>query len=136
MKPKRIQKSRAKEWRKPEGSMIVSRPFRYGNPFKLDGGMIYCDASYTWHNSLDLWVLYDKRVYSKKEGRKKVVELYNAWIRQTLKSNRYTYCCMVAPCPFTIEDIKRELKGRDLACWCKESEKHCHAEILLKISNS
>ena len=28
----------------------------------------------------------------------------------------------------------RALRGKDLACWCKLSEK-CHADILLKIAN-
>lgn len=33
-----------------------------------------------------------------------------------------------------IEDI-RELKGKNLACWCKEGEP-CHADVLLEIANS
>lgn len=31
--------------------------------------------------------------------------------------------------------IKRDLKGKDLACWCKEGEP-CHADVLLEIANS
>jgi hypothetical protein len=34
----------------------------------------------------------------------------------------------------TIEDIKRELRGKNLACWCKPSEV-CHADVLLEIAN-
>lgn len=34
----------------------------------------------------------------------------------------------------TIKEIKEELKGKNLACWCKLSEK-CHGDILLKIAN-
>ncbi len=33
--PKRIQLSRAKGWRKPEGTIVVSRPGRWGNPFRV-----------------------------------------------------------------------------------------------------
>ena len=33
------------------------------------------------------------------------------------------------------QEIKRELKGKDLACFCKEGER-CHADILLLIANS
>lgn len=31
--------------------------------------------------------------------------------------------------------IRRELKGRNLACWCKYSES-CHADLLLQIANN
>jgi Domain of unknown function (DUF4326) len=34
----------------------------------------------------------------------------------------------------TIDDIKRELRGKNLACWCKLSEV-CHADMLLEIAN-
>lgn len=32
------------------------------------------------------------------------------------------------------EDIKKELKGKDLVCWC--APKACHADVLLEIANS
>lgn len=35
---------------------------------------------------------------------------------------------------FTTAYIKKELKGKNLACWCKEGEP-CHCDILLKIAN-
>ena len=31
-------------------------------------------------------------------------------------------------------DIRLKLKGKDLACWCKESMP-CHADVLLQIAN-
>ncbi len=31
-------------------------------------------------------------------------------------------------------DIRQELKGKNLACWCKEGMP-CHADLLLKIAN-
>lgn len=34
----------------------------------------------------------------------------------------------------TVDDVKRELRGKNLACWCKESP--CHADVLLEIANS
>lgn len=33
------------------------------------------------------------------------------------------------------DDIRRELRGRDLACWCRLGD-HCHADVLLEIANS
>lgn len=34
--PKGIQLSRAKGWRKPAGAIVVSRPSKWGNPFRID----------------------------------------------------------------------------------------------------
>lgn len=34
----------------------------------------------------------------------------------------------------TVEDVKRELKGKNLACWCP-LDKPCHADVLLEIAN-
>lgn len=36
--------------------------------------------------------------------------------------------------PYTVDDVKRELRGKNLACWCKESP--CHADVLLEVANS
>lgn len=34
MTPQRIQRKRTKGWRKPENTVIVQRPGKWGNPFK------------------------------------------------------------------------------------------------------
>lgn len=36
--------------------------------------------------------------------------------------------------PFGVDDVRRELRGRDLACWCS-LEDRCHADVLLAIAN-
>ena len=36
--------------------------------------------------------------------------------------------------PPSREDIRRELRGKDLACWCGLFER-CHADVLLEIAN-
>ena len=35
MKPKRIQLSRKKGWRKPANTVVVSRPSKWGNPYRV-----------------------------------------------------------------------------------------------------
>ena len=35
---------------------------------------------------------------------------------------------------FNVADIRRELAGRDLACWCP-LEEPCHADVLLRLAN-
>lgn len=53
-------------------------------------------------------------------GREKAVALY----RQRLAEN-----------PELVEAARRELAGRDLACWCRPGEL-CHADMLLEVANS
>lgn len=38
------------------------------------------------------------------------------------------------PDPPSIEEIRKELKGKNLACWCS-LDKPCHADVLLWIAN-
>lgn len=37
--------------------------------------------------------------------------------------------------PVTVEDVVRELRGKDLACWCA-LDFPCHADVLLRIANA
>jgi hypothetical protein len=39
-----------------------------------------------------------------------------------------------AALPFTIEDVCRELRGKNLACWCP-LDGPCHADVLLEVAN-
>ncbi len=36
----------------------------------------------------------------------------------------------------TVEDVKRELKDKDLMCWCTEDAPWCHGDVLIEIANS
>jgi hypothetical protein len=44
------------------------------------------------------------------------------------------YRIMILANPFKLADVKRELKGKDLVCWCSPSS--CHGDVLIKIANS
>jgi hypothetical protein len=35
---------------------------------------------------------------------------------------------------FTVDDVRRELAGRDLCCWCAP-ELACHADVLLEVAS-
>jgi hypothetical protein len=39
---------------------------------------------------------------------------------------------IVESLPFTIDDVRRELKGKDLKCWCRTGAP-CHANVLTLI---
>ena len=34
----------------------------------------------------------------------------------------------------TVDAVRAELRGRNLACWCKQGEP-CHADVLLRVAN-
>ncbi len=99
-KPSRIQLSRARGWRKPEGAVVVSRPSVFGNPFKPR--------------------LVDAEV---------CVRNYREWLsdaggRFGMPDRRAK---LLARLP--------ELRGKDLACWCKAGAA-CHADVLLELANA
>ena len=50
--------------------------------------------------------------------RDRVCDAYEKWLQER---------------PAMIDRAKRELRGKDLACWC--APKRCHAETLLRIAN-
>jgi hypothetical protein len=37
--------------------------------------------------------------------------------------------------PFDVGQVRRELRGKNLACWCPLDEP-CHADVLLEVANS
>jgi Domain of unknown function (DUF4326) len=53
--------------------------------------------------------------------RKEVVEKYRKWISESEQKE-------------LVQDIREELYGRDLICWCAPLA--CHADIILEIANS
>jgi Domain of unknown function (DUF4326) len=34
----------------------------------------------------------------------------------------------------TVDDVRRELRGRDVACWCAPG-RPCHGDVLLEVAN-
>jgi hypothetical protein len=103
MIPVRIQRKRVKGWKMPPNTVSVTRPGRWGNPFKV--GTINRDP-----NS------------GEKIKTLKNIDDVLKWYKNYLKYRG-------------MEDtIIKELKGKNLACFCKIGEP-CHADILLKIAN-
>lgn len=151
MSPQRIQRSREKGWTMPDGAIYVGRPTRWGNPFqyrsKVSGLVRFQpmtpDAfeleSRISANGIrhDYFGNDDTRTvfYVRYATRAEIVELFR---RTLLEPDRgmlggwpsagghYARC--------TLDDIRAELAGHDLACWCPLSEP-CHADILLALAN-
>lgn len=92
MKPRRIQRSRAKGWQMPPNTVYVGRGSRWGNPFVI------------------------KLCGSREEALKRYRRL------------------MTAGMPWRIAEAREELRGKNLACWCR-LDTPCHADILLELAN-
>ncbi len=90
--PRRLQLSRRKGFRLPKGAIVVSRPTKWGNPYKPD-----------------------------KTSRAEAVAAY----RRDLLAGKLRV---------RVADARRELKGRDLACWCS-LDGPCHADVLIEVAN-
>ena len=114
MKPKRIQLSRRKGYRKPPGTIVVARPFKYGNPFTVAGcraaGYVGTDA----------------------EIANRCVDAFEAWLGPHWRENwdceesERRRAWMLAHLP--------DLRRHDLACWCPLTAP-CHADVLLRLAN-
>jgi hypothetical protein len=106
--PRRIRLRRVKGWRLPGGAVVVARPSKWGNPFRLkEVAQRY--PSITAEQAAEF-----------------VVNEFRDMLAAPRLRRWYGYP--------SDEEIRRELGGRDLACWCPEG-RPCHAEVLLEIAN-
>ncbi len=123
-KPKRVQRSRKAGWRKPAGCIFVSRPNKYGNPYKIIGTRIYGDASHRL-KGVEKYVFIEE--CTSDTVRPRAIELFTDWING---KNPYD----IIPLPFTFQQALNELSGHDLGCWCSLHEA-CHADVWLRLVN-
>ena len=113
--PIRIQRSRAKGWRMPEGAVYVGRPTIWGNPFIHPTNVAEAVEAYrrlTQGGMQSFEMGPDKLQFAK---------------------NRHPNTLHWAYADFVREHID-ELRGRDLACWCP-LDAPCHADVLLEMAN-
>ena len=124
---KRIQRKRTKGFKLPENTVCINRPTKWGNPFKLMGDMIYIDAGHR-RKVFSKWVcFYDNGGHTIEE----VVQLFSDMIIDT----RLHYVEPEIKERFKVmQESISELKGKHLACFCKEG-KICHGDILLELAN-
>lgn len=91
--PHRVRQRRSRGWRKPEGARSVTRPGRYGNPYRT---------------------------------RREFDEAMDARRRGVILDGFANYP--------TEDEIRADLAGADLMCWCEDGD-YCHASTLLWIAN-
>lgn len=112
MSPQRIQRSRAKGWRMPEGAIYVGRPTRWGNPWSIEE---HANRSDLFNHGVFVGQSTDPE-WARRRG----IELYSDWLAGTGH--------VVA------EEARRCLAGSDLVCWCR-LDQPCHADVLLELAN-
>ena len=119
--PKGVQLSRRRGYRKPEGAVVVARPSKWGNPFSLS------DLGETFP-SLSLEACAEFAVNQLEDLIRAGGELTLSVLQPdgTRKPVTYTYP--------REKEIRAELAGKDLACWCSMSMP-CHRDLLLEIAN-
>lgn len=106
--PTRITLSRRKGWRMPPNTVKVCRPGKWGNPFKSE--------QFRWTKP-DPETDISPRRRTDEECQAEAVAAYEAWLP-----------------PEIIEAARRELRGKNLACWCQPGTP-CHANVLLRLAN-
>lgn len=114
MTPQRIQLSRKKGFRLPPNTVVVARPSRWGNPFRVRPAD--CQAGFY-------------AVLTKSEA---VAEFRRAL--RVIDAGGFLMTNTNLGWEISTEDIRRELRGKNLACWCP-LDGPCHADVLLKIAN-
>lgn len=113
--PLRIVLKRAKGWKMPASTVKVDRTTKWGNPFKI-GTRVTGIPGLCRGAGME----YELRTAAE------AVHCYQCWLagQVTLYSQR----------PPSRWLIQRELRGKNLACWCKAGDT-CHADVLLGIAN-
>jgi hypothetical protein len=154
--PRRIQRRRTKGWRMPPNTVSVTRPGPWGNPFNFTSS----EYSFTA-------LTFDCRA-DKKGRAEAAVKAFIEWIgtdpkRRTMEFERGLVLegpkgekisigarAQAGPAP-SIESIRTELRGKNLACFCHLCPTHvdgkplgvacaacapCHADVLIEIANA
>lgn len=103
--PVRIQLSRRKGWKMPPNTVKVDRTTRWGNPFRV-GDSASADPS----------------------GGVVAVCFTAAEAVDTFRS-------IVSRSEAFLEKARQDLRGKNLACWCKPGDP-CHADVLLELANA
>lgn len=102
----------------PEGAVRVDRRTKWGNPFKVE--------HYSRERAITAYRYLVERP---------AADGFGKFVRNGAGWNWYVRFQTKTGTAERVEDIaKRELRGKDLACWC--APQACHADVLLEIANA
>jgi hypothetical protein len=109
--PIRIQRKRSKGWRMPDGAIAVTRGTIWGNPFSVRPDIKPGTRVGGAHGYIAVPTAADAV----------------ACFREMMASQGETADALRSRLP--------ELRGHDLACWCKPGDP-CHADVLIELANN
>jgi hypothetical protein len=118
--PERIQLRRTKDWRKPEGAIVVARPSKWGNPFPVEE--FGRERSVAMYRNLILGI-WNPRLLDDLDD----PALARAYVANEKWRRR------IGGHP--LEAARFELAAHDLACWCP-LDQPCHADVLLELAKA
>jgi hypothetical protein len=114
--PFRVTLSRRAGWKMPPNTVSVARPHKWGNPYVI--GQVMQDEMYRYINGCG-------ESFEIRDG---------IWIPDAETAVRaYRHWLLLHPAK--IKELRDELAGKDLACWCKFGTP-CHADVLINLANA
>ena len=124
MKPVRLQLSRRKCFdlqalsRSTNGldAVNVTRRSKWGNPFVVGSEVLSSKGDYLMPPE-------------------EAVDLFRFWVTRIDTPAERENIEAFGLCTFDLTDITKELRGKNLACWCKPGSP-CHADVLLELANA
>ena len=115
-RPRRIQLRRTKGWRKPENTVVVARPTKWGNPFTRRAAI---ESGYATDAN---WRAF-------------VVECFRDWLGPSCSGRTWWQGTESDKRRTVILNNLPDLRGKNLACWCR-LDQPCHADALLELANA
>lgn len=106
--PRRVQRRRTKGWRMPENTVYVGRPGKWGNPYAVGD-----ESAFMGHMPV--------------HGIEEPLTRADA-------AQLFHLALTGGHLDVGAEDVRTELRGKDLACWCP-LDQPCHADVLLELAN-
>jgi hypothetical protein len=111
----RVQLSRRKGWKMPSNTVVVARPSRWGNYYRV--GQPMCrETVRRWGHRLQAFSNLD---YSCRDA--------DDAVRR--------FAGVVGFDEAIWPKLREELRGKNLACWCPLGQP-CHADVLLALANA
>lgn len=134
--PLRIQRSRAKGWRMPDGAVYVGRGSMWGNPYRVANVQVESRGELS-----NVLAVEDVRDGS-------IVQTHFLSVRAATEWAVFRYRTEISAA-LLLPDVAAtadpdahwraqhlpEIAGKPLACWCKLSHP-CHADALLDLANA
>jgi hypothetical protein len=123
--PRRIQVRTTPGWKLPDGAVYVGPRTAWANPFPVDheGTAMHC---------LSIGLDGEDR----RDRERSAVDLYKRWLLGG-KVNEAVAAFLPAGVPRApdLRTVRRDLRGRDLACRCPPG-RPCHVDVLLEAANA